>query len=75
MTKLQTRCQPCPQQRLFYRRTIRDARGRGFSHDCGGVRQAHGMANFSSVLQADDVQAIRAYVVQRANQDKPAAAP
>ncbi len=41
----------------------------------GGVRQAHGMANFSSVLQADDVQAIRAYVVQRANQDKPAAAP
>jgi alcohol dehydrogenase (cytochrome c)/quinohemoprotein ethanol dehydrogenase len=41
----------------------------------GGVRQAHGMANFSSVLQADDVQAIRAYVIQRANQDKPAAAP
>jgi quinohemoprotein ethanol dehydrogenase len=39
----------------------------------GGARQARGMANFSSVLKPEDAQAIRAYVVQRANQDKPAA--
>ncbi|MEJ0100175.1 MAG: PQQ-dependent dehydrogenase, methanol/ethanol family [Pseudomonadota bacterium] len=39
----------------------------------GGARQAHGMANFQSVLKAEDVQAIRAFVVMRANQDKPAA--
>jgi alcohol dehydrogenase (cytochrome c)/quinohemoprotein ethanol dehydrogenase len=39
----------------------------------GGARQAHGMANFSSVLKADDVHAIRAFVVLRANQDKGAA--
>ncbi len=41
----------------------------------GGLRQAHGMANFSSVLKPEDVHAIRAFVVLRANQDKPAAAP
>ncbi len=40
----------------------------------GGARQAHGMANFTSVLTADDAEAIRAFVVLRANQDKPAAA-
>ncbi|HXC60545.1 MAG TPA: PQQ-dependent dehydrogenase, methanol/ethanol family [Steroidobacteraceae bacterium] len=40
----------------------------------GGERQAHGMANFSSVLKPADVQAIRAFVVLRSNQDKPAAA-
>ncbi|MET0291246.1 MAG: PQQ-dependent dehydrogenase, methanol/ethanol family [Steroidobacteraceae bacterium] len=39
----------------------------------GGARQAHGMANFSSVLKADDVHAIRAFVILRANQDKPVA--
>jgi hypothetical protein len=33
------------------------------------------MANFSSVLKSDDVHAIRAFVVLRANQDKPATAP
>ncbi len=38
-----------------------------------GARQAHGMANFSSVLKPDDVHAIRAFVVMRANQDKAAA--
>jgi mono/diheme cytochrome c family protein len=41
----------------------------------GGLRQAHGMANFSSVLKSEDVHAIRAFVVLRANQDKPAATP
>lgn len=35
-----------------------------------GARQAHGMANFSSQLAVDDVHAIRAFVVLRANQDK-----
>jgi PQQ-dependent dehydrogenase (methanol/ethanol family) len=35
----------------------------------GGTRQAHGMANFSSVLSKEDAEAIRAYVIQRANQD------
>jgi quinohemoprotein ethanol dehydrogenase len=39
----------------------------------GGARQAHGMANFSSVLSKDDAEAIRAYVVLRANQDAPRA--
>ncbi len=38
----------------------------------GGARQAHGMANYSSVLKPEDVHAIRAFVVLRANQDKPA---
>jgi PQQ-dependent dehydrogenase (methanol/ethanol family) len=38
----------------------------------GGARQAHGMANFASVLTPADVHAIRAFVVLRANQDKPA---
>jgi PQQ-dependent dehydrogenase (methanol/ethanol family) len=39
----------------------------------GGARQAHGMANFSSVLKPDDVHAIRAFVILRSNQDKPTA--
>ena len=39
----------------------------------GGARQSHGMANFNSVLKPDDVQAIRAFVVQRANEDAAAA--
>ncbi|MEO6187064.1 MAG: PQQ-dependent dehydrogenase, methanol/ethanol family [Steroidobacteraceae bacterium] len=38
----------------------------------GGARQAHGMANYTSVLKPEDVHAIRAFVVLRANQDKPA---
>jgi PQQ-dependent dehydrogenase (methanol/ethanol family) len=41
----------------------------------GGARQVHGMANFSSVLKPEDVHAIRAFVILRSNQDKPAAAP
>jgi PQQ-dependent dehydrogenase (methanol/ethanol family) len=40
----------------------------------GGARQQHGMANFTTVLSKDDADAIRAYIVMRANQDKPAAA-
>jgi alcohol dehydrogenase (cytochrome c)/quinohemoprotein ethanol dehydrogenase len=36
----------------------------------GGARQARGMASFEKVLNAQDVEAIRAYVIQRANQDK-----
>jgi quinohemoprotein ethanol dehydrogenase len=40
----------------------------------GGERKVHGMASFSSVMNAEDVKAIRAFVVLRANQDKPAAA-
>ncbi|MEP7314877.1 MAG: PQQ-dependent dehydrogenase, methanol/ethanol family [Pseudomonadota bacterium] len=38
-----------------------------------GVRQARGMANFSSVLKPDDAESIRAWVVLRANQDMKAA--
>jgi len=41
----------------------------------GGARQAHGMANFSSVLKPEDSHAIRAFVVMRANQDKAAGSP
>jgi quinohemoprotein ethanol dehydrogenase len=41
----------------------------------GGDRKAHGMASFASVMSAEDVSAIRAFVILRANQDKPAAAP
>jgi alcohol dehydrogenase (cytochrome c)/quinohemoprotein ethanol dehydrogenase len=39
----------------------------------GGARQTHGMANFTGELKPADVQAIRAFVVLRSNQDKPAA--
>ncbi|HXC60614.1 MAG TPA: PQQ-binding-like beta-propeller repeat protein, partial [Steroidobacteraceae bacterium] len=39
----------------------------------GGARQSRGMANFSSVLKPEDVQAIRAFVVQRSNEDAAAA--
>ena len=39
----------------------------------GGGRKAHGMASFSSVLSADDAEAIRAFAILRANQDAPAA--
>lgn len=39
----------------------------------GGARQHNGMANFTSVLTGDDVEAIRAFVVMRAHQDAPAA--
>jgi alpha-galactosidase len=39
----------------------------------GGARQHNGMASFTSVLTGDDVDAIRAFVILRANQDKPAA--
>jgi PQQ-dependent dehydrogenase (methanol/ethanol family) len=39
----------------------------------GGAREARGMAHFSSVLKPEDVHAIRAFVILRANQDKPAA--
>jgi quinohemoprotein ethanol dehydrogenase len=35
----------------------------------GGARQARGMANFSSVLKPEDVHAIRAFIVMRANQE------
>ena len=34
----------------------------------GGERTARGMVNFSDELSADDVEAIRAYVVHRAHQ-------
>lgn len=40
----------------------------------GGARQARGMANFSGVLDKTDADAIRAYLIQRANQDAPGAA-
>jgi quinohemoprotein ethanol dehydrogenase len=36
----------------------------------GGARQAHGMATFASVLKPADSEAIRAFVILRANQDK-----
>ena len=39
----------------------------------GGARQVRGMANFSSVLKKDDAEAIRAFVILRANQDATAA--
>jgi alcohol dehydrogenase (cytochrome c)/quinohemoprotein ethanol dehydrogenase len=39
----------------------------------GGARQHNGMASFSSVLNGEDVEAIRAFVVMRAHQDAPAA--
>jgi quinohemoprotein ethanol dehydrogenase len=35
----------------------------------GGERQARGMASFANVLNAEDAQAVRAYVIRRANQD------
>ena len=41
----------------------------------GGARRAQGMASFDGVISPEDVQAIRAHVIMRANQDKPAAAP
>ena len=37
----------------------------------GGARAANGMASFSSVMSAADAQAVRAFVILRANQDKP----
>jgi hypothetical protein len=39
----------------------------------GGARQHNGMASFAPVMNADDVEAIRAFVVMRAHQDAPAA--
>jgi len=39
----------------------------------GGERKPRGMASFSSVISADDAQAVRAFVILRANQDAPAA--
>ncbi len=39
----------------------------------GGERKPHGMASFASVISADDAQAVRAFVILRANQDAPAA--
>ena len=39
----------------------------------GGERKSRGMASFASVLSADDAQAVRAFVILRANQDAPAA--
>ena len=39
-----------------------------------GARQPKGMASFTSVMSADDAEAIRAFVIMRANQDKGAAA-
>jgi alcohol dehydrogenase (cytochrome c)/quinohemoprotein ethanol dehydrogenase len=35
----------------------------------GGSRQAHGMATFASVMKPEDAEAIRAFVILRANQD------
>jgi alcohol dehydrogenase (cytochrome c)/quinohemoprotein ethanol dehydrogenase len=35
-----------------------------------GARKDRGMASFASVMNADDAQAVRAYVILRANQDK-----
>jgi alcohol dehydrogenase (cytochrome c)/quinohemoprotein ethanol dehydrogenase len=40
----------------------------------GGGLEAGGMASFAQVFDADDVEAIRAYIVARANQDKAAGA-
>jgi mono/diheme cytochrome c family protein len=39
-----------------------------------GVLQANGMASFKGRLTPDDVQSVRAYVIERANQAKVAAA-
>jgi PQQ-dependent dehydrogenase (methanol/ethanol family) len=39
----------------------------------GGARQQNGMASFTSVMTADDAEAIRAYAIARAHQDAPAA--
>jgi len=39
----------------------------------GGAEKAKGMASFADVLKHDDAEAIHAYVIQRANQDWPAA--
>jgi alcohol dehydrogenase (cytochrome c)/quinohemoprotein ethanol dehydrogenase len=40
----------------------------------GGERQAKGMASFANVMNAEDAQAVRAYVIRRANQDAAVAA-
>ncbi len=39
----------------------------------GGIRAGQGMASFADVLDADEAQAIRAYVLYRANQPTPVA--
>ena len=39
----------------------------------GGERKVHGMASFTSVMNKEDVEAVRAFAILRANQDKPAA--
>jgi quinohemoprotein ethanol dehydrogenase len=39
----------------------------------GGVRAGQGMASFADVLDADEAQAIRAYVLHRANEPTPVA--
>jgi quinohemoprotein ethanol dehydrogenase len=36
----------------------------------GGLLKANGMASFKGSLSKDEIEAIRAYVIQRANQDK-----
>jgi mono/diheme cytochrome c family protein len=38
----------------------------------GGARKDRGMASFANVMNAEEAQAVRAYVIQRANQDKAA---
>ncbi|MEM1053424.1 MAG: hypothetical protein AAGI28_15150, partial [Pseudomonadota bacterium] len=35
-----------------------------------GILKENGMVNFDTSLSEDEVQAIRAYVIQRANEDK-----
>jgi alcohol dehydrogenase (cytochrome c)/quinohemoprotein ethanol dehydrogenase len=39
----------------------------------GGARQQNGMASFASVMNGDDAESIRAFVIMRAHQDAPAA--
>ena len=36
----------------------------------GGLLKANGMASFKGSLSKDEIEAIRAYVIQRANEDK-----
>jgi len=38
----------------------------------GGALAPNGMASFASVLNQEQAQAVRAYIIMRANQDAPA---
>ena len=38
----------------------------------GGARKDRGMASFANVMSGEDARAVLPYIIQRANQDKPA---